>query len=94
MSTLDFAVLDLDFPAGSKNKTATLVTGHRLPGTPADASAIAGTREYLVAFAEELAEAAGGAALTAALTARCPGHGMLIAAQIGARVATGEMSWG
>jgi len=27
MSTLDFAILDLDFPAGSKNKTATLVTG-------------------------------------------------------------------
>uniref|UniRef100_UPI003D2B7738 MBL fold metallo-hydrolase n=1 Tax=Streptomyces sp. B1-3 TaxID=3141453 RepID=UPI003D2B7738 len=29
MSTLDFKVLDLDFPAGSKNKTATLVTGER-----------------------------------------------------------------
>jgi glyoxylase-like metal-dependent hydrolase (beta-lactamase superfamily II) len=27
MSTLDFEVLDVDFPAGSKNKTATLVTG-------------------------------------------------------------------
>lgn len=27
MSTLDFKVLDLDFLAGSKNKTATLVTG-------------------------------------------------------------------
>ncbi|MFF7073741.1 MBL fold metallo-hydrolase, partial [Streptomyces griseorubiginosus] len=27
MSTLSFKVLDLDFPAGSKNKTATLVTG-------------------------------------------------------------------
>ena len=27
MSTLDFKVLDLDFPVGSKNKTATLVTG-------------------------------------------------------------------
>src|ERR1043165_552221 len=26
MSTLDFKVLDLDFPAGSKSKTATLVT--------------------------------------------------------------------
>ncbi|MEU1345007.1 MBL fold metallo-hydrolase, partial [Streptomyces sp. NPDC005827] len=24
---LDFTVLDLDFPAGSRNKTATLVTG-------------------------------------------------------------------
>lgn len=27
MSALDFKILDLDFPAGSKNKTATLVTG-------------------------------------------------------------------
>src|SRR5690242_11412602 len=27
MSTLDFTILDLDFPAGSKNKTATLITG-------------------------------------------------------------------
>ncbi|WP_342456399.1 MBL fold metallo-hydrolase [Streptomyces coeruleorubidus] len=29
MSTLSFKVLDLDFPAGSKNKTATLVTGEQ-----------------------------------------------------------------
>jgi hypothetical protein len=27
MSTLDFKVADLDFPVGSKNKTATLITG-------------------------------------------------------------------
>ena len=27
MSTLDFTVIDLDFPVGSKNKTATLITG-------------------------------------------------------------------
>jgi len=71
-----------------------VVPGHRLPGTPADASAIAGTRDYLVAFDEELAKAADGAALTAALVSRYPGHGMLIAAQIGAKVAKGEMSWG
>src|SRR4051812_9170205 len=29
MGTLGFTVLDLDFPVGSKNKTATLVTGER-----------------------------------------------------------------
>ncbi|MGW3100342.1 MBL fold metallo-hydrolase, partial [Streptomyces sp. NPDC001102] len=28
-SALSFKVLDLDFPAGSRNKTATLVTGER-----------------------------------------------------------------
>jgi hypothetical protein len=27
VSTLDFKVTDLDFPVGSKNKTATLITG-------------------------------------------------------------------
>ena len=27
MSTLEFHIFDLDFPAGSKNKTATLITG-------------------------------------------------------------------
>ena len=71
-----------------------VVPGHRLPDAPADASAITGTREYLVAFEEELAKAADGAALTDALVKRYPGHGMLIAAQIGAKVAKGEMSWG
>jgi glyoxylase-like metal-dependent hydrolase (beta-lactamase superfamily II) len=71
-----------------------VVPGHRLPGTPADTSAITGTREYLVAFEQDLAKAIDGAALTASLTARYPEHGMLIAAQIGAKVAKGEMSWG
>lgn len=71
-----------------------VVPGHRLPGAPADASAITGTRDYLVAFEEELAKAPDGATLTGALTGRYPEHGMLIAAQIGAKVAKGEMSWG
>jgi glyoxylase-like metal-dependent hydrolase (beta-lactamase superfamily II) len=69
-----------------------VVPGHRLPGTPEDA--ITDTRDYLVAFEEELARAADGAALTDALVKRYPENGMVIAAQIGAKVATGEMSWG
>ncbi|MFJ1967430.1 MBL fold metallo-hydrolase [Streptomyces sp. NPDC087903] len=71
-----------------------VVPGHRLPGAPADATAISNTREYLVAFEEELAKAADGAALTDALVKRYPDNGMLIAAQIGAKVAKGEMKWG
>ncbi|MET3988294.1 MBL fold metallo-hydrolase [Streptomyces sp. PvR034] len=71
-----------------------VVPGHRLPGTAADASAITATRAYLVAFEEELANAADGAALTEALVERYPDNGMLIAAQIGAKVAKGEMKWG
>ncbi|MBK6018011.1 MBL fold metallo-hydrolase [Streptomyces sp. MBT53] len=75
-------------------KPELVVPGHRLPGTPADASAITATRDYLLAFEEELGKAADGAALTQALIARYPGNGMLIAAQIGAKVAKGEMKWG
>ncbi|BFV56335.1 MBL fold metallo-hydrolase [Kitasatospora sp. CMC57] len=71
-----------------------VVPGHRLPGTPTDATAIAGTREYLTTFEQELANSADGAALTDALVKRYPDHGMLIAAQIGAKVAKGEMKWG
>ncbi|MFM9587983.1 MBL fold metallo-hydrolase [Streptomyces scabiei] len=71
-----------------------VVPGHRLPGTAADASAITATRDYLAAFEEELAQAADGATLTEALVKRHPDHGMLIAAQIGAKVAKGEMTWG
>jgi glyoxylase-like metal-dependent hydrolase (beta-lactamase superfamily II) len=71
-----------------------VVPGHRLPGAPADASAITATRDYLTAFEEELGRAADAAALTGALVKRYPSHGMLIAAQIGAKVAMGEMSWG
>ncbi|PYC88527.1 MBL fold metallo-hydrolase [Streptomyces tateyamensis] len=71
-----------------------VVPGHRLPGTPADATAITNTREYLASFEKELGQAADGAALTEALVKRYPDHGMLIAAQIGAKVAKGEMTWG
>ncbi|GAA2629285.1 MBL fold metallo-hydrolase [Streptomyces vastus] len=71
-----------------------VVPGHRLPDAPADASAITATRDYLVAFEEELAKAADGASLTDALVKRYPDNGMVIAAQIGAKVVKGEMKWG
>lgn len=71
-----------------------VVPGHRLPGAPADVTAIANTREYLLAFEEELASAVDGPALTEALTRRYPDHGMIVAAVIGAKVAMGEMTWG
>lgn len=71
-----------------------VVPGHRLPDTAADASAITATRDYLLAFEEELGKAADGAALTDALVKRYPDNGMLIAAQLGAKVAKGEMKWG
>ncbi len=70
------------------------VPGHRLPTTVVDASPIAYTRDYLTAFAAELDKADSGEALTKALVARYPDAGMLIAAQLGAKVAKGEMTWG
>lgn len=70
------------------------IPGHRLPTDALDARPIAYTREYLAAFETELAQAADGPALTAALVTRYPGAGMLIAATIGAKVAKGEMTWG
>ncbi|WP_239498563.1 MBL fold metallo-hydrolase [Microbacterium sp. PM5] len=71
-----------------------VVPGHRLPGTATDVTAIEYTRSYLQTFEEILASSADGAAVTAALTERYPTSGMLIAAQIGPKVAKGEMSWG
>jgi len=70
------------------------VPGHRLPTTAVDASPIAYTRDYLTAFEAELDKADSGEALTKALVARYPESGMLIAAQLGAKVAKGEMTWG
>ncbi|WP_194818721.1 MBL fold metallo-hydrolase [Nocardia sp. XZ_19_385] len=70
------------------------VPGHRLPTDTLDASPIAYTRDYLTVFEDELGKADTGAALTDAMVARYPDSGMLIAAQLGAKVAKGEMSWG
>lgn len=73
---------------------AFVVPGHRLPADTLDASPIAYTRDYLTAFEAELDKADSGEALTNAMVALYPDSGMLIAAQIGAKVAKGEMSWG
>jgi len=75
-------------------KPAVVVPGHMAPGAAIDASSIAYTREYLVAFEEELGKAADSAALIAAMTRRYPEAGMGVALQIGAKVAKGEMKWG
>jgi glyoxylase-like metal-dependent hydrolase (beta-lactamase superfamily II) len=71
-----------------------VVPGHRLPDAAADASAITYTRDYLSFFDASIASAADGAALKEQLVARYPNSGMLIAADIGSKVAKGEMQWG
>lgn len=71
-----------------------VVAGHRMPGTAHDATGIDYTRSYLEEFERILARSADATAVTAALIERYPNSGMLIAAQIGAKVAKGEMTWG
>jgi len=71
-----------------------VVAGHMAPGSPTDASAIAYTRDYLLAFEEEVNKAADSAALIAAMTRRYPNAGLAVALNIGAKVAKGEMKWG
>lgn len=80
--------------AMAARKPAVVIPGHMAPTAAIDASALTYTRDYLVAFEEELAKAADSAALIAAMTKRYPTAGMGVALQIGAKVAKGEMKWG
>lgn len=80
--------------AMAARKPAVVIPGHMAPAAAIDVSAITYTRDYLVAFEEELAKAADSAALVAAMTRRYPTAGMGVALQIGAKVAKGEMKWG
>lgn len=80
--------------AMAARKPAVVVPGHMQPSAATDSSAIAYTRDYLLAFEEELAKARDSGALIAAMQRRYPDAGMGIALDIGAKVATGEMKWG
>jgi glyoxylase-like metal-dependent hydrolase (beta-lactamase superfamily II) len=75
-------------------KPTVVIPGHMAPSAAVDATAISYTRDYLLAFEEELAKAADSAALIAAMTKRYSNAGMAVALQIGAKVAKGEMKWG
>jgi hypothetical protein len=75
-------------------KPEIVVPGHLALNAAINASAIRYTRDYLLAFEEELAKAVDSAALIEAMTRRYPDAGMGVALQIGAKVAKGEMKWG
>jgi glyoxylase-like metal-dependent hydrolase (beta-lactamase superfamily II) len=85
-------VKNLDAMAARRPRV--VVAGHSTIDAPIDASAIAYTRDYLLAFEEECAKAADSSALIAAMTRRYPNAGMDVALQIGAKVVLGEMKWG
>jgi hypothetical protein len=67
--------------------------GHMIENAPLDAGAISYTRDYLLAFEEEVQKAANSNELIAAMTKRYPHAAMSIALQTGAKVAKGEMEW-
>jgi hypothetical protein len=85
-------VKNLDAMADRKPRT--VVAGHTTADAPVDASAIIYTRDYLLAFEEERANAADSAGLVAAMKQRYPNAGMNVALDIGAKVVFGEMKWG
>lgn len=78
----------------AKREPKIVIPGHLTEGAPCDASTIGYTREYLLAFEEELASATDSSALIAAMKRRYPQAGMGVALEIGAKVAKGEMAWG
>lgn len=71
-----------------------VVAGHRTADSPTDASVIAGTRAYLAEFEKALAVHGDSESLKAALLERHPDLGLLVALDLGTKVATGEMTWG
>lgn len=73
---------------------AVVVPGHMVADAQTDVAAIAYTRNYLLAFEDELAKAVDSAALVRAMQQRYPAAGMEVALNIGAKVAKGEMQWG
>jgi glyoxylase-like metal-dependent hydrolase (beta-lactamase superfamily II) len=73
---------------------AIVVAGHMPASGAVDASAIAYTKDYLLAFEQERTKAANSGELIAAMKGRYPAAGMEVALEIGAKVAKGEMSWG
>jgi hypothetical protein len=71
-----------------------VVPGHRAPGAAATVEAVRHTRDYLNAFEEVLKAQPDGEAVTGELVRRYPDAQLLVAAQIGGKVAKGEMAWG
>ncbi|AJT42027.1 MBL fold metallo-hydrolase [Psychromicrobium lacuslunae] len=71
-----------------------VVAGHRLAGSETDQTAIRHTRDYLRFFEKTIAESADAAAAEQTLLAAYPSAGLTVAANLGTKVAKGEMAWG
>ncbi|WP_319520649.1 MBL fold metallo-hydrolase [uncultured Martelella sp.] len=71
-----------------------VVPGHKTEDAPGGVEAVTFTRDYLVAFDEELKKANDSAALIAAMAVRYPDLEGVSSLELGAKVAMGEMKWG
>lgn len=74
-------------------KPTTVVPGHFKPGAPLTPEAIGFTRDYLVKFENEAAQAANSTALIGRMKQLYPNAGLESALEISAKVAKGEMQW-
>jgi glyoxylase-like metal-dependent hydrolase (beta-lactamase superfamily II) len=73
---------------------AYVVAGHRSAGSPTDLTAISHTRDYLRQFEQVVTESTDAAGVKDKLLAAYPDAGLVIAADLGSKVAKGEMTWG
>ena len=64
------------------------------PDSAMDLFCVQYTRNYILAFEEELERAADATTLKVAMESRFPNLGMDVALAIGSKVAKGEMAWG
>jgi len=75
-------------------KPKIVVAGHAANVTDTGPDSLTFTRDYLLAYEAEVANANDSGALIAAMKRRYPGLGLGVALEIGAKVAKGEMTWG
>lgn len=71
-----------------------VVPGHQVEGAPQGLDAVKFTRDYLVAFEEEMGRSRNSAELIVAMTKRYPNLADASSLELGAKVAKGEMKWG
>ncbi len=71
-----------------------VAAGHRTPGSPTDGTAIRYTREYLRTFEMEIGRTPDAATAQSELQRLYPDAGLVLAAELGTKVAKGELTWG
>lgn len=71
-----------------------VIPGHQSEDAPQGVEAVKFTRDYLIAFEEEVVKGKDSAAVIAAMTARYPDLKDVGSLELGAKVAKGEMKWG